>query len=83
MRLESIVVQKTPKPLLLETERLSVEEIVLTGFDQKKAVEGSLEQAILAAGIVRDDIQRIGGTGSGKIAILKADDDVNDIEAIS
>jgi benzoyl-CoA reductase subunit D len=55
----------------------------LTGFDQKQAVETSLEEAVQAAGIARDDIQRIYGTGSGKKAIPMADDDVNDIKAMS
>jgi benzoyl-CoA reductase subunit D len=57
--------------------------MVLTGFDQEKAVEESLDIAIQAAGIARDDIQRICATGSGKNAVKIADDDVNDIQAMS
>ena len=54
----------------------------LTGFDQKQAAENFLKEVIQAAGIVRDDIQRICDTGSGKNAIPMADDDVNDIKAM-
>jgi len=56
---------------------------VLTGFDLDKAVEESLNLSIRAAGIGRDDIQRIGGTGSGKKTVKFADDDVDDIRAMS
>ena len=42
-----------------------------------------MDRAIQAAGIAREDIQRIGGTGSGKSTVNMADDDVNDIKAIS
>lgn len=57
--------------------------MVLSGFDQEKAVEASLEQAIQNAGIEKDDIQRICSTGSGQKAVKMSDDTVSDIKAMS
>lgn len=55
---------------------------VLTGFDQKKAVEESLANALESGGVSRDDIEKIGGTGSGKDSIDIADMKVNDIKVM-
>ncbi|MBT8371839.1 MAG: hypothetical protein KJO34_12810 [Deltaproteobacteria bacterium] len=74
---------KNTKTIIIKDGEILGKGMVKTGFDQKKAVEESLTQAIQAAGIARDDIQLICGTGSGKKAIHMADDDVNDIEAMS
>ena len=57
--------------------------MVQTGFDQEKAVNDSLEMALAAAGISKDDIEKIGGTGSGKDSIKMADNTVNDIKAMA
>src|SRR5512136_2134819 len=57
--------------------------MALTGFDQTKAVEDSLDMAVKQAGIARGDIQRIIGTGSGKTAVKIAKDSVNDIKAMA
>lgn len=57
--------------------------MVQTGFDQEKAVNDSLEMAVTAAGISKDDIEKIGGTGSGKDSIKMADNTVNDIKAMA
>ncbi|MBW2431260.1 MAG: CoA activase [Deltaproteobacteria bacterium] len=74
---------KNTKAIILKDGEIIGKGMVLTGFDLEKAVDGSLTQALESAGISRDDIQRIGGTGSGKKAIKIADDDVNDIKAMS
>jgi len=74
---------KNTKTVILKDGEVIGKGMVLTGFDQEKAVEKALDIAIQDAGIVRDDIQRIGGTGSGKNAVKIADDDVNDIKAMS
>ena len=74
---------KNTKTVILKDGEVIGKGMVLTGFDQEKAVEESLDIAIQAAGIVRDDIQRICGTGSGKNAVKIADNDVNDIKAMS
>ena len=74
---------KNTKTIIMKDGKIIGKGNQLTGFDQKQAVENSLAEAIQAAGIARDEIQRIGGTGSGKNAIAMADDDVNDIKAMS
>jgi benzoyl-CoA reductase subunit D len=74
---------KNTKSVILEDQEVIGRGLVQTGFDQEKSAAESLEKAIRAAGIGRDDIQRIGGTGSGKKAVQFADDDVDDIRAMS
>jgi benzoyl-CoA reductase subunit D len=74
---------KNTKTIIMKDGKIIGKGKLLTGFDQKQAVEKSLEKASQAAGIARDDIQRICGTGSGKNAISMADDGVNEIKAMS
>ena len=74
---------KNTKTIILKDGEIISTGIVRSGFDHEKAVEDSLDQAVAAAGISRDDIQRICGTGSGKDAIKMADKDVDDIKAMS
>ncbi len=74
---------KNTKTIIMKDRKIIGKGKRLTGFDRKQAIEKSLEEAIQAAGIAGDDIQRICGTGSGKTAIPMADKDVNDINAIS
>jgi benzoyl-CoA reductase subunit D len=74
---------KNTKTIILKDGEIIGKGLQLTGFDQKQASEKSLDEAIQAAGITRDDIQRICGTGSGKNAIAMADDNVNEIKAMS
>jgi len=73
---------KNTKTVILKDGKVIGKGSVLTGFDQEKAVEESLEQAIRAAGISRDDIGKIFGTGSGKDSVKMADDKVNEIKAM-
>ena len=71
------------KTVILKDGQIIGKASVLSGFDQEKAVKGSLEQALEIAGIARDNIEKIGGTGSGKNAISVADTEVNDIKAMA
>jgi len=73
---------KNTKTIIMKDGEIIGKGSVLTGFDQKKAVEESLGKALEAAGISRDDIEKIGGTGSGKDSIEMADTKVNDIKAM-
>ncbi|MFC1579842.1 acyl-CoA dehydratase activase [Thermodesulfobacteriota bacterium] len=73
---------KNTKTVIMKDQEIIGKGIVQTGFDQKKAVEESLAAAIATAGIARDDIEKIGGTGSGKQAIDMVDASVNDIKAM-
>ena len=74
---------KTTKTVILKDGTIIGKGMVLTGFDPVKAVEDSLDKAVKQAGIARKDIQRIGGTGSGKAAVRIANDSVNDIKAMA
>jgi benzoyl-CoA reductase subunit D len=73
---------KNAKTVILKDGEIIGRGVVLTGFDQEAAVADSLAKAIKDAGIGRDDIERIFGTGSGKDAVKIADDTVNDIKAM-
>jgi benzoyl-CoA reductase subunit D len=72
---------KNTKTVIIKDGQIVGKGKVLTGFDQEKAVNESLEEAIRLAGITREDIVKIGGTGSGKNSVKAADDTVNDIKA--
>lgn len=74
---------KYTKTVILKDGKIIGKVKFLTGFDLAQAVEASLSKALLAAGIAREDILRIGGTGSGKYLIKIADDDVDDIKAMA
>jgi benzoyl-CoA reductase subunit D len=74
---------KTTITVILKDGKIVGEGKVLTEFDREKAVEVSLNKAVQAAGIVRADILRIARTGSGKNSITMAENDVDDIKAIS
>jgi benzoyl-CoA reductase subunit D len=74
---------KNTKTVIIKDGEVIGKGLVLTGFDQEKAAEDSMAIAIQAAGIARNDIRRICGTGSGKNAVKIADDDANDIKAMS
>ncbi len=73
---------KNTKTIIMKDGKILGKGSVPTGFDQKRAVENSLAAAIEAAGISKDDIEKIGGTGSGKESIDIADKSVSDIEAM-
>lgn len=74
---------KNTKTIVLKDGKIAGKGIVLTGFDQEAAVKGSVEAALKYAGISKDDIQKICGTGSGSRSIKIADEIVNDIKAMA
>ena len=74
---------KNTKAILMKDGEIVGKGMLLTGFDQEKAVEESLGQALKDAGIYKDDVQKIYGTGSGQKAVKIADDSVNEIKAMS
>ncbi len=74
---------KNTKTVILKEGKIIGTAGVLTGFDQQKAVESSLEAALQAAGVSRAEVNKIFGTGSGKDSVTMADDTINDIKAIS
>lgn len=74
---------KTTKAVILKDGTIIGKAMVLTGFDQVNAVENSLDRAVKQAGIARKDIQRVGGTGSGKNAVKIANASVSEIKAMA
>jgi len=74
---------KNTKAVILKDGENIGKGMVLTGFDQEKASEKSLEQAAKDAGISQDAIKKICATGSGSKAVTMADDAVNDIKAMA
>ena len=74
---------KNTKTVILKDGELVGKGAALTGFDQEFAVNKSLETALENAGISRDQVEKVGGTGSGKAAIKMADLQVNDIKAMA
>lgn len=72
---------KTPKWSLSENGKIIGTGKTLTGFEQEKAINKALEAAYKDAGITAKDIEKFGGTGSGKNAV-KGSVIVNDIKAI-
>jgi len=71
------------KTVVLKDGRVLGRAKVLTGFDQEKAAGESMEQAMAAAGVERQDIKWIGVTGSGSESIRIAQSRVNEITALS
>ncbi len=74
---------KSTKIIVLKDGQIIGKGMVLTGFDQNKAVVGSWEAALKDAGISEGDIERTCGTGSGKNAIKNVGGLVNDIKAMA
>jgi benzoyl-CoA reductase subunit D len=73
---------KNTKAVILNDGKLLGKGMVSTGFDLEKAVDAALKIALAEARISREDIRRIGGTGSGKDVIRIADISIDDIQAI-
>lgn len=74
---------KNTKTIVMNDGEIIGKGMILTGFDQHQAVEDSLAKAIEAAGISRDEIEKIFATGSGSKAVKMADNTVDDITAMS
>jgi benzoyl-CoA reductase subunit D len=73
---------KNTKTVIMKGGEIMGKGMVLTGFDQNKAIKTSLEEACKDAGILEGDIDKFGGTGSGKETI-KGSKAVNDIRAMA
>jgi benzoyl-CoA reductase subunit D len=73
---------KNTKTIIRRDSEIIGKGTVLTGFDQKKAVEESLSAALADADVKREEVAKIGGTGSGKESIEMSGVKVNDIKAM-
>jgi len=74
---------KNTKTVILQDGDIIGKGMVLTGFDQEAAVNGSLDAALKDAGASKEDIDKFYGTGSGKDSIGIAEEKVNDIKAMA
>jgi benzoyl-CoA reductase subunit D len=74
---------KNTKTIIMKDGEIVGKGLILAGLDQEKAVQESLGQALKDAGISKDDVPKIYGTGSGRKTIKIADDSINEIKAMS
>ncbi|MFZ0448835.1 MAG: acyl-CoA dehydratase activase [Desulfatiglandaceae bacterium] len=74
---------KTTKTVILRDGQVIGKGKVLTGFDQGEAISESLGQALGSAGVSREEIRKIAGTGSRVNAIKIADTQINDSDAMA
>lgn len=74
---------KDTKTIIMKNGQILAKGTVDTGFDQAKAVRESFEMALESAGLAKEDIEKIGGTGLGKDAITIATNSVNDVKAMA
>ncbi len=74
---------KYTKTVVVKDKKILGKGMGITGFDLKKAAEKSLEAALNAAGIRREEIGRIAGTGSGVDVLSNADLKVDTSQAMA
>lgn len=74
---------KNTKTVIMKDGKIIGKGTTQTGFDQVAAVGLSLEAAIKNAGIKREDITRIGGTGAGMEAVKEATVKVNEVKSMA
>ena len=73
---------KNTKTVIMKDGDIVGKGTVLTGFDQEAAINDSVDAALKNAGISKDQVDKWGGTGSGK-ASIKDCEEVNDIKAMA
>ncbi|MGD8388614.1 MAG: acyl-CoA dehydratase activase [Desulfobacteraceae bacterium] len=73
---------KNTKTVVLKDDQVIGRGKISTGFDPAASAEASLEQALKQAGMRREDLEMIAGTGSGKACIKAAGIEVDDILAM-
>jgi benzoyl-CoA reductase subunit D len=74
---------KNTKTVIMRDKEIIGKGMALTGFDQDAAVKESLAAAVENAGIAREDIEKIGGTGAGMEDIEEADVEVNEVKSMA
>ena len=73
---------RNTKAVILMNGEIAGKAKVPTGSNPVEAVEAALEKAAASAGIQRDDVERVVGTGSGRNAVRDADHVVDEIRAM-
>ena len=74
---------KNTKTIIMKDDQIIGKGMVLSGFDQNKAIVDSCEAALKDAGISEGDVERTCGTGSGKNSIKNVAGLVNEIKAMA
>jgi benzoyl-CoA reductase subunit D len=74
---------KNTRTVILKDGQIIGRGSALTGFEQSPAVKASLEEALKAAGVSKDELRHIGAAGSSAKSIEEADVKVNDAKAIA
>jgi len=74
---------KNTKTVIMRDGKIIGKGTTPTGFDQSEAVGASLDAAVKNAGIKREDIAKIGGTGAGMEAIKEATVKVNEVKSMA
>ncbi|MCA1960097.1 MAG: acyl-CoA dehydratase activase [Desulfomonile sp.] len=74
---------KNTKTIIMKDGTIIGRASAPTGFDQREAVKASLTAALEDAKLDREQLDHIGGTGSGAMSIEEADIKVNDIKSIA
>ncbi|MCL6477441.1 MAG: acyl-CoA dehydratase activase [Peptococcaceae bacterium] len=72
---------KFTKAVILKDGKILSKDMVLSGFDQKKAAEEAFAGAVSKAGIARREISRIIATGAGKGEVAFADAIITEVGA--
>jgi len=72
---------KYTRTVVLKDGRVLATGKVLSGFDQKKAAEESLGQALKETGLKKADLSYIVATGAGKAEVAFANSDITDVSA--
>lgn len=72
---------KLVKALIMQDDKILARSSVLSGFDQKTAVDEALEMALEEAGLAKDDLAHITATGTGKEEASFANTTVTEVGA--
>jgi benzoyl-CoA reductase subunit D len=72
---------KTVKVVVMKDGRVAGKSIKPAGFDAKAAATNAFEDALVAAGIGRDDVEKVCATGSGRGEPLFRDVSVTEVSA--
>ena len=73
---------KNTQAIIMQKGQIIGKATLATGYEQEKASEESLAQAVKDAGLAKEGVQKIFATGSGRTSLKIADDTVDEIKAM-
>jgi benzoyl-CoA reductase subunit D len=74
---------KNTQAIIMQKGQIIGKATLATGYEQEKASEESLAQAVKDAGLAKEGVQKIFATGSGRTSLKIADDTVDEIKAMA